>query len=163
MGKEIERKFLVVSDDWREGAVGTLFKQGYLSRDPGHTVRVRLAGEQGFLTVKGRRRGLTKAEYEYAIPGGDAIELLRMCGQPLIEKVRYRVPHAGKVWEVDEFSGANAGLVVAEIELQAETELFELPPWVGQEVSQDKRYYNSQLGVRPYSVWGAGEGLMADG
>lgn len=157
MGKEIERKFLVTSDAWREGSVGVEFRQGYLSRDPGHTVRVRLAGEQGFLTIKGRRRGLTKAEFEYPIPAADAIELLRLCGQPLIEKTRYRVPHGGLVWEVDEFAGANAGLIVAEVELQAENQLFELPPWVGTEVSFDKRYYNSQLGVRPFCTWGPTE------
>lgn len=154
MGTEIERKFLVVSDAWRAGAEGLPYEQGYLAREPAATVRIRLAGQKGFVTIKGQVLGFSRPEFEYEIPAADARALLQMCRQPLIEKTRYRILHAGKVWEVDEFRGANAGLVVAEVELACETEIFELPPWVGAEVSHDHRYYNSQLSLVPFSEWG---------
>lgn len=154
MAREIERKFLVVTDAWREVAVGTLFRQGYLSVAPERTLRVRLEGECGKLTVKGKSQGIVRAEYEYAIPQSDAAELLdNLCLRPLIEKTRYRVEYAGQLWEVDEFHGENAGLIVAEIELESAEQEFELPDWVGQEVSAEPRYFNANLVRNPYKNW----------
>lgn len=157
MGLEIERKFLVCSDLWRDGPPGVSYRQGYLARDMERTVRVRVAGTMAFLTVKGARSGLSRAEFEYPIPMVDAEAMLRMCLPPLIEKVRYRRSHAGFVWEIDEFFGENAGLLVAEIELPAEDTAFEKPVWAGREVSDDPRYFNSRLAEHPYSEWGVGE------
>jgi adenylate cyclase len=154
MGTEIERKFLVRSDQWRVGAVGEIYRQGYLAADPDRTVRVRVAGDRGTLTVKGRAEGLARAEFEYEIPVQDADEMLdTLCLRPLIEKVRYRVPHAGRTWEVDEFVGENRGLVLAEIELGDAAETVELPGWAGREVSDDPRYYNANLVRHPFSRW----------
>ncbi len=154
MGLEIERKFLVVSDAWRVGAVGIEFRQGYLSTHKERTVRVRLEGEQGKLTIKGLTRGASRRELEYVIPPADANTMLdELCEQPLIEKTRYRVPTGDVVWEIDEFRGANAGLVVAEVELRSEDQQLVLPPWVGHEVTGDRRYFNSNLVARPYSTW----------
>jgi CYTH domain-containing protein len=156
MGTEIERKFLVVSDKWREGARGTLYRQGYLCTVPERTVRVRVAGEKGFVTIKGVRRGLARAEFEYAIPVEDAQAMLdTLCPRPLIEKTRYRVEHKGLVWEVDEFAGENAGLVVAEIELEREDQEVPLPEWVGEDVSTEARYTNAYLTEHPFSTWRA--------
>lgn len=152
VGIEIERKFLVINHDWRPRQ-GVVFRQGYLNRDRGRTVRVRLAGDRGYLTIKGAAQGLVRAEFEYEIPGQDAQQLLGLCEGPLIEKTRYRVSHEGHVWEVDEFAGENQGLVVAELELDSPDEPFVRPPWVGREVSDDHRYSNSQLSLRPYKVW----------
>ena len=154
MGIEIERKFLVASDGWRAAASSSLpYRQGYLSRNPSHTVRVRVAGERGWITVKTRLRGLTRSEWEYAIPAGDAAAMLALCPRPLIEKTRHLVPHAGHRWEVDEFHGENAGLVVAELEMAREDEAFERPPWLGTEVTQDNRYFNSWLQSHPFKTW----------
>jgi CYTH domain-containing protein len=154
MGVEIERKFLVRGDAWRAGAVGVPYRQGYLPAEAGCTVRVRLAGETGYLTVKGKTEGLSRLEFEYPIPSADATELLNLlCLKPLIEKKRYRVEHAGHVWEVDEFFGDNAGLVTAEVELDDPEESVELPPWVGREVSDDYRYRNANLARNPYKNW----------
>lgn len=155
MGIEIERKFLVAGDAWRQqaGAV-TRFSQGYLSRDPARTVRVRIAGEQAFLTIKGATTGATRAEFEYAIPLADAQQLLPLCDGPVVEKRRHLCTHAGMTWEVDEFLGANAGLVLAEIELTAEDQPFERPAWLGEEVTGDARYVNANLAVRPFGQWG---------
>ncbi len=153
MGCEIERKFLVRSDAWREGAPGLPYRQAYLCREPGRTVRVRIAGENGFLTVKGRPDGLARAEFEYPIPVADAMELLELCDGGRIDKIRYRRPYEGLVWEIDEFVGANAGLVVAEIELPTVDHPFAQPEWVGEEVSGDLRYANSQLARHPFSCW----------
>lgn len=150
---EIERKFLVVSDAWRRGAEGVPFRQGYLSTDPDRTVRVRLEGDQGRLTIKGRRRGAEAPEFEYEIPAADVTRLLDLCTAPPIEKTRYRVPHGGLVWEVDEFQGANAGLVVAEIEVERADQPIDAPPWVGEEVTGDPRYSNARLSERPFSTW----------
>jgi adenylate cyclase len=155
MGIEIERKFLVKSDGWRAGAEGANYRQGYLSRETGRTVRVRIAGEKAMLTVKGAASGNSRAEFEYGIPVADAVQLLAMCDGPLIEKTRYRVPHAGLVWEIDEFAGENAGLIVAEVELTSEDQAVSLPDWAGEEVSADHRYANSSLSVNPYSQWGS--------
>lgn len=154
MGLEIERKFLVTGTAWKALAAGVLTRQGYLSSAAERTVRVRIAGDHGFLTVKGKSRGLTRAEFEYAIPVEDAAAMLDgLCEKPLIEKTRYRVPFGAHTWEVDEFHGANAGLVVAEVELASADEEPALPPWVGREVSRDARYFNANLVKKPFTTW----------
>lgn len=153
MAIEIERKFLVSSDGWRS-APAVYFSQGYLSRAKERTVRVRIAGDEAFLTIKGISSGASRAEFEYAIPLQDARELLGLCEQPLIEKYRRRIPFAGYVWEVDEFLGASEGLVVAEIELPSEDAPFTKPDWVGEEVTSDPRYFNSALSINPWRNWG---------
>lgn len=154
MGVEIERKFLLAGDGWRTLGEPVLLRQGYLSSDPDRTVRVRIEGATGTLTIKGRSEGATRAEWEYPIPLGEAGELLdRLCMTPLIEKYRRRIALAGHVWEVDEFLEANAGLVVAEIELASEGEAFEMPEWIGAEVTHDRRYFNSSLVKVPFSQW----------
>lgn len=152
MGIEIERKFLVVGTDWKAVA-GVQMRQGYLNRDKSRTVRVRVAGDAAFLTVKGLSRGATRAEFEYAIPLADAQQLLALCDGPLIEKTRYVIPYQGTTWEVDEFLGDNAGLVVAEVELFSEDQPFARPPWLGAEVTHDARYFNSSLASVPYCQW----------
>lgn len=154
MGVEIERKFLLVGDAWRALGEPVLLRQGYLSSNPDRTVRVRIEGGQGTMTIKGRSVGATRAEWEYPIPLLDANELLdRLCEQPIIEKFRRRIALGGHTWEVDEFLGANQGLVVAEIELASETEAFDKPDWVGAEVTDDRRYFNSSLIRHPFSHW----------
>lgn len=154
MGVEIERKFLPANDGWRGQGTPTRMRQGYLVADPVRTVRVRIEGERAVITIKGQSTGATRGEWEYEIPVPDATELLDgLCEQPQVEKIRHRIEHAGHTWEVDEFLGENAGLVVAEIELDAEDETFALPPWIGREVTGDKRYYNSSLIRRPYAQW----------
>ena len=154
MGVEIERKFLLQGDAWRGLGQAVLLRQGYLSSARERVVRVRIEGEQAMLTIKGANVGATRGEWEYPIPLDDAVELLDgLCEQPLIEKVRHRIEHAGMVWEVDEFLGANAGLVVAEIELASEDQPFEKPDWIGAEVSGDARYYNANLIRHPFSQW----------
>jgi adenylate cyclase len=151
---EIERKFLVIGDSWRQGVTGTLYRQGYLCTDPERTVRVRLTGEAGTLTIKGKTEGISRAEFECPIPAAEAAELLdRLCLRPLIEKTRFRVEHAGRTWEIDEFFGVNEGLVLAEVELESADAQPELPPWAGQEVSDDPRYYNASLVQYPFSTW----------
>ncbi|KAF6000765.1 hypothetical protein F1559_003234 [Cyanidiococcus yangmingshanensis] len=162
--QEIERKFLVEADAIRcllQQSQGTHYAQGYLCAEPDRTVRVRIAGHEAFLTVKGRTRGYTRAEYEYPIPLRDAEELLEtLCPPPLVEKVRYRIPASepGLVWEIDEFLGDNAPLILAEIELPTEDTSFERPGWLGQEVTDDERYYNASLQRHPYRLWGLGQG-----
>ncbi|MDG1481749.1 MAG: CYTH domain-containing protein [Myxococcota bacterium] len=153
MGTEIERKFLIASDDWRRAGEGERFQQGYLSVEPERTVRVRLAGERAQLTIKGRTVGATRPEFEYDIPVEDARQLLSLCIPPLIEKTRYRLSSGGHLWEIDEFHGVNAGLVVAEVELESEDEEVVLPDWVGAEVTEQPAYYNANLTQRPYSTW----------
>ena len=153
MSTEIERKFLVVSNAWRKLAQGERYVQGYLSSVPDRTVRVRLSGETCTLTIKGRSAGISRQEFEYNIPIADAEPLLALCERPLIEKTRYRIPHAGRIWEVDEFAGVNAGLVIAEVELESEHAAIDLPAWVGAEVSHDARYFNSNLVSKPYTTW----------
>ena len=152
MGIEIERKFLVVGDAWR-AAPATAYAQGYLNRDKRRTVRVRIVEDAAWLTVKGASAGATRAEFEYPIPVADARELLALCDGPLVRKLRRRIAHAGAAWEVDEFQGDNAGLVVAEIELPSEDAPFERPAWLGAEVTHDPRYFNSNLAAMPYSSW----------
>jgi adenylate cyclase len=152
MGTEIERKFLVHGTQWRQG-VGVPFSQGYLNRDKERTVRVRIAGDKAFLTIKGISRGATRAEFEYEIPVADAEHLLQMSDGPIVQKTRYFVVHDGSTWEVDEFHGDNAGLVIAEIELTSEDQPFTRPSWLGNEVTHDSRYFNSSLATHPYSKW----------
>ena len=156
MGVEIERKFKV-KDRFCPTGVGIEMAQGYLSRDPRRTVRIRIAGIQGFLTIKGETCGATRSEYEYEIPAEEARELLALCDTPLVEKTRYVEMFCGKRWEVDIFHGANEGLRVAEIELAAEAEEFALPEWVGDEVTGERRYYNAALIAHPYSAWSVQE------
>lgn len=153
MAVEIERKFLVNSTQFLLGLEGTEFKQGYLNRE-GATVRVRVAGEQGFLTIKGKTQGISRAEFEYPIPIKDAEAMLTtLCALPPIEKTRYLINHANKCWEVDVFHGANQGLIVAEVELNSENEALALPEWVGADVSRETRYFNSQLASHPFCQW----------
>ncbi len=152
MAIEIERKFLVMGDAWR-AAPPVFYSQGYLNRDKVRTVRVRIAGEEAFLTIKGTSVGARRAEFEYPIPVWDARELLALCEQPLIEKNRRKILHEGFIWEVDEFLGENLGLVVAEIELPAEDAVFAKPDWVGEEVTEDARYFNSNLSRTPFTRW----------
>ena len=155
MAEEIERKFLVTGDGWRDRAIGSFYTQGYISTaQAGQTVRVRIVGEQAYLTLKGPTTGITRTEFEYSIPVADAKEMLAsMCDRPLIEKIRYRLPIGDIVWEIDEFKGDNAGLIVAEVELKSETQQIEMPTWLGKEVSGDPRYYNARLSSQPYCSW----------
>ncbi len=153
MGVEIERKFLPAGDGWRRLGTPLLLRQGYLSSDPARVVRVRIEGDQAFMTIKGKSVGATRGEWEYPIPLADANDLLALCEKPLVEKYRRRIEFAGNVWEVDEFLGANQGLVVAEIELASEDQPFDKPDWIGEEVTHDKRYFNSNLARRQYSSW----------
>ena len=156
MNVEIERKFLVKSEAWRGLAEGVRFRQGYLQTHP-CTIRVRTEGERGVLTVKGQTRGFSREEFEYEIPRGDADRMLDTLALPsLIDKIRYKIPYQGFVWEVAEFLGDNAGLVVAEIELSDEGQAFELPDWIGEEVTGDRRYANSALSSCPFCTWQAG-------
>ena len=153
MGTEIERKFLLLPGRWQPTGDGARLRQGYLSTE-GATVRVRSDGARGWLTIKGPRTGISRGEFEYEIPLADAHQLLdTLCRRPLIEKVRHTFDHAGHTWEVDVFEGENAGLVVAEIELEREDETFARPDWLGEEVSEDARYTNSRLGQNPYQTW----------
>lgn len=154
MGVEIERKFLLAGDGWRRLGEPVLLRQGYLSSNPDRTVRVRTEGGKGTMTIKGRSVGATRSEWEYDIPLADANELLdRLCEQPIIEKQRRRIAFGAHIWEVDEFFGANEGLVVAEVELAFEEQQFDKPDWVGEEVTHDRRYFNSSLIRNPYSGW----------
>lgn len=157
MPVEIERKFLVINDSWRENAEDcTRYAQAYLSREPERTVRVRIAGDKAFLTIKGRAPDdapLETPEFEYQIPKGEAEALLKLCLPGAIDKTRYRVPHGGKVFEVDVFGGENEGLTVAEVELTHSGESFAKPDWLGQEVTDDLRYKNASLSVTPYCSW----------
>ncbi len=154
MGIEIERKFLVEGDGWMADAgEGLVCRQGYLDSGKGTTIRVRMIGEQAFLTIKGATSGITCSEFEYEIPVPDASEMLTLCGEDIVEKHRYLIKHAGMLWELDVFSGANAGLVMAEIELETEDQSFDFPEWVGPEVSADPRYRNGHLARHPFSEW----------
>ena len=156
MGQEIERKFLVDTARWRPAGAGVAFRQGYLSSHPERTVRVRLEGDAGKLTIKGPTEGVSRVELEYDLPRADVDQLLALCERPLIEKVRHTEEHGGKTWEIDVFGGENEGLVVAELELGSEDEPFTRPPWVTEEVSYDPRYYNARLVEAPYRTWRGG-------
>ncbi len=151
MAQEIERKFLVDTDRLPK-TEGKLYVQGYLS-EGGNTVRVRIIGDKAVLTIKGKSEGVSRPEFEYDIPVEDAREMMKLCKEPPVEKIRHLIEHEGHTWEVDEFLGANKGLWLAEIELNDENEAFEMPDWVGDEVSHDRRYYNSQLAVQPFTTW----------
>ena len=153
MAAEIERKFLVGNADWREGALGVRMAQGYLSLDPDRTVRVRAAGKNAWLTIKGRNSGITRAEFEFEIPSEQARSLLKLCLPTIIDKTRYRIFHRGYVWEVDVFHGENEGLILAEVELSNESDSPELAPWELTEVSSDPRYFNSYLASHPFKSW----------
>jgi len=152
---EIERKFLVRDDRWRRlGGEGCLYRQGYLSTDPARSVRVRIAGDVATLTIKGKARGMVRSEFEYPIPVSEAGEMLdKLCLKPQIEKRRHRIGIEGKCWEIDDFSGENAGLILAEVELDDPGEQIHIPGWIGEEVTDDPRYYNSSLVKKPFFTW----------
>lgn len=150
---EIERKFLVTGDAWGVGR-STAFRQGYLSTVKERTVRVRTADDQGSITIKGITIGATRTEFEYPIPLADAHAMLDdLCERPIIEKTRHVVEVEGTTWEIDEFAGENAGLIVAEVELESVDQEFALPEWIGDEVTDDPRYFNANLIAHPYSEW----------
>jgi adenylate cyclase len=154
MGREIERKFLLKGSDWKSLAKGTRYRQGYLNSVKERTVRVRTVGDKGFLTIKGITTGASRAEYEYPIPLSDAEAMLNdLCEKPLIEKNRYKIKDRDLTWEVDEFFGENQGLIVAEVELQSESQAVEKPGWVGEEVTGDPKYFNANLIKHPFSKW----------
>lgn len=153
MAVEIERKFLVRGDAWRRGAVATEYRQGYLAIEPQCSIRVRVADEQAWLTIKSGSQGIARQEFEYPVPQDDAAALLGLCLPGVISKTRHVLTHGGHCWEVDEFHGDNTGLIVAEIELESVDEVFDKPEWLGEEVSDDPRYYNATLSVRPYCRW----------
>jgi len=155
MAIEIEHKFLLANDDWR-GRVyqSSIYRQGYLNSDENSSVRVRISADKAWLNIKSATIGNQRAEYEYEIPVSDANEILEnLCHKPFIEKTRHLVKIENHVWEIDEFKGDNQGLIVAEIELNHINELFEKPNWLGQEVTEDLRYYNNQLCKKPFSSW----------
>ena len=153
MALETERKFLVISEAWRPLGKAVPYAQGYLSRGSGRTVRVRIAGEKAYLTIKGPVIGITREEFEYPIPIEDARTMLPLCDGPVIEKTRTTIPIGSHLWEVDEFQGSNAGLLLAEVELSQPDEPVALPAWVGLEVTGDPRYFNSNLSICPFKDW----------
>ena len=153
MGTEIERKFLVTDPSVIDGVSGAVLRQGYLSRVPERSVRVRHAGDRAFVTVKGASVGPTRAEWEWEIPVEDAEGMLAICDGPILEKTRHLIDVAGRSWEVDVFAGPNAGLIMAEVELETADDVVVLPPWVGREVTHDRRFYNASLAVSPIDTW----------
>lgn len=155
MPTEIEHKYLVDESLWKNITPGksVQVRQAYLLTDPDKTIRVRTKGEKGFITIKGRTTGASRPEFEYEIPLDEANELISRFCSNLIEKTRHYVAHEGKLWEVDVFEGLNAGLIVAEIELGSEEELYAKPVWVGMNVTRDAKYANSNLTMKPYSTW----------
>lgn len=154
MAIEIERKFLVKGEDWRFLGTGRIYRQGYISTIRGIAVRVRIAGDRAYLTIKGKTQGITRQEFEYPIPLDDAEILLNsLCDRPLIEKTRYAIQLGNLLWEVDEFFGDNEGLILAEVELTDEDQKIELPTWIDREVTSDPRYYNVNLVKHPYKNW----------
>lgn len=153
---EIERKFLVNSVAYREEASSvTLIKQGFLNTDPERTVRIRIRGNEGFITIKGipNKEGTTRFEWEKKIPVKEAEALIKLCHRPVISKTRFEVPYGNHLYEIDEFEGDNKGLTVAEVELSNEKEFFDKPDWLGEEVTGIKKYYNSQLSIKPFADW----------
>lgn len=154
MAVEIERKFRTKGVDFLANQEGERLTQGYLSHDPRATVRLRVQGDRAWLTIKGKTHGASRSEFEYPIPSADAHAMLEeMCPEGVIDKTRYRIPVGEHIWEVDRFHGDNQGLVVAEVELDSEDQPFERPPWLGEEVTDDPRYYNSALSRTPYGQW----------
>jgi adenylate cyclase len=160
MGVEIERKFLVSNDAWKRHILRSVeMAQGYLGESSKASIRIRVAGEDAWLSVKSARSGLTRAEYEYPVPPEDGREMLQqLTRQGIVEKTRYWIQDGTHTWELDVFHGENEGLVIAELELNREDEDFEIPSWLGPEVTHDERYYNSSLAQTPYSCWGAWAG-----
>ena len=153
MGIEIERKFLVDGQIFPQSNRSVWIKQGYLNSNPERCVRIRITGDQCFITIKGPTKGMTRAEYEYSIPIEDGEHLLMLCENEPIEKRRHYVEYHGMLWEIDQFYGVNLGLVIAEIELSAESQDFKKPEWIGQEVTYDHRYSNASLSTAPFSSW----------
>ena len=154
MGLEIERKFLIKQDKWQPPNKGKIYRQGYIYTHNGNTVRIRVAGDEGYLTLKSKTTGSTRAEFEYTIPLAEAEEMLdSLCDRPLIEKIRYKVTVDGFLWEVDKFLGDNEGLLLAEVELEKEGQDIVLPEWIDKEVTDDPRYYNASLAKNPYRSW----------
>ncbi|HEY6298281.1 MAG TPA: CYTH domain-containing protein [Candidatus Binatus sp.] len=154
MAKEIERKFLVHPRKWSDLGAGLVIRQGYLCASKQSSVRVRTYGDKAYVTIKGATADIARDEYEYEIPLKDANEILvNLSEHPPIEKMRYRIVFKGHTWEVDEFTGANRGLTVAEVELKDAKEQVELPDWIDREVSGDPRYFNSNLSIKPFSSW----------
>ncbi len=154
MAFEIERKFLVKNSAWKELCdKGTPIKQGYLNSHKERTVRVRIKGDKGFLTIKGIARNITRHEFEYEIPCSDAVSMLKICEMSIIDKTRYEVKQGDITWEIDVFYGDNEGLIIAEVELKSENQQFEKPKWLGQEVSGNVSYYNANLISNPYKNW----------
>ena len=154
MGTEIERKFLVKDESFRSLAKGTRYRQGYLNSTKERIVRVRTIDDEGFLTIKSITVGATRIEYEYKIPIEEAeVMLSELCERPLIEKNRYKINFEGLIWEVDEFFGDNQGLILAEVELKSEDQEFKKPQWIGEEVTGDPKYFNSNLIKNPYKFW----------
>jgi adenylate cyclase len=156
MAIEVEHKFLLANEDWRQEIDHSeIFRQGYLSSQPTSSIRVRICEQKAWLNIKSATIGTHRLEYEYEIPVSDAEEILtHLCKKPLIEKVRHYVHQGNELWEIDEFEGANRGLIVAEIELDEIGRHFDKPRWVGEEVTHDLRYYNNNLAIHPYSEWG---------
>jgi len=156
MATEIERKYLVQLETWQQAKINaqcTPISQGYLSLEAERTVRIRIKKEQAFLTIKGKNQGVSRLEFEYSIPLKDGLELLKLCQGTIIQKKRYVLQYDKLTWEVDEFEGDNTGLIVAEVELESENQVFALPSWIKEEVSDDNRYYNANLVQHPFKDW----------
>lgn len=153
MSLEIERKFLVNTEKLKNELEGTFLSQAYLTEDPARTVRVRIAGDQAFLTIKGPTNGITRKEFEYSIPVEDARDMMHLSIFPPVEKTRYKITFEGNLWELDIFHGKNEGLIMAEVELLSENQEIILPVWIGKEVSGDHRYFNSYLAKCPFRSW----------
>ncbi len=154
MAKEIERKFLIKNENWKTLVKSQIqIKQGYLNDDPNRAVRIRIKDQKGIITIKGKTTGFSRLEFEYEIPYPDALALLKLCNQPIIEKTRYHVFENDLLWEIDIFEGDNKGLQIVEVELDAEDQKVQTPEWVGQEVTDDSKYYNLSLMTFPYTQW----------
>jgi adenylate cyclase len=155
MATEIEHKYLIIAEAWKEvlPMKSVEIKQGYLLTDPDKTIRVRTKGEYGYITIKGKTSGASRLEFEYEIPLEDANELIRKFCSNLVEKVRHIVLHENKTWEVDEFKGLNEGLMIAEVELESEGEEYKVPQWASKNVTEDVRYANSNLALKPFTSW----------
>jgi adenylate cyclase len=155
MATEIERKFLIEKDLWYalKKPVGVDIIQSYLVNEHGRVIRIRVTDSNGFITIKGPSENATRQEFEYPIPKEDALEILALFDPKRIEKTRYKIEFQGHLWEIDEFFGNNDGLIIAEIELKSREESFEKPPWLGEEVTNDHRYYNAYLSEHPYNSW----------
>lgn len=159
MSQEIERKFLVANDGWRSGAdEGRSFRQAYLAETDRAAIRVRIAdGKNAVITVKSAKPGLSRGEFEYAVPVADAEALAELRQGSVLQKTRFRAPHGARTWEVDVYAGENAGLVIAEIEIESEAEKVDLPPWLGREVTGERRFYAAQLSQHPFRSWAEAE------